>query len=116
MAPHSDLIVATSGWQEMQTRDCVPLATPGCLQNPADIWGRISGPWLDWESFHPLACGVDAVIPVIELGKDGIRRKRPARLGTIRALCPVPRQCTPKLTLSDPPDIPPFAFWQTCLS
>ena len=86
MAPNSDLVVATPGWQEMQTRDCVLLATPGCLQNPADIWGGISGPGHDWERFHPLACGVDAVILVMKLGKDGIRRKRPARFGTIRAL------------------------------
>jgi len=71
MAPNSDLVVATPGWLEMQERDCLPVATPGCLQNPAETWGSTSAPGLDWESFHPLAYGVDVVIPVVELGQTG---------------------------------------------
>ncbi|AZL60337.1 hypothetical protein EI545_16815 [Tabrizicola piscis] len=69
MAPNNDLIAASDGWQAILAQDCVPDPTPGCLENPADFWNGVDGPGLDWESFHPLAYGVDVVVPVLELGQ-----------------------------------------------
>lgn len=69
MAPNNDLVAASPGWQDMLARDCLPVAAPGCLANPAAFWNGVEGAGLDWESFHPLAYGVDVAVPVIELGQ-----------------------------------------------
>ena len=69
MAPNNDLVAATEGWQSLMALDCLPVATPGCVANPAEAWGSLDGPGLDWESFQPLAYGADVVIPVLELGQ-----------------------------------------------
>ena len=71
MAPNNDLVAATSGWQAVQARDCVPTPTPGCIANPAAEWTGYDSPGFDWESFHPLAYGADVVIPVLEFGQTG---------------------------------------------
>ena len=69
MAPNNDLIAASQGWQDILSRDCLPDPVPGCLANPAAEWNGVTGPGVDWESFHPLAYGADVVIPVLELGQ-----------------------------------------------
>jgi hypothetical protein len=69
MAPNSDLVVATEGWQAMLARDCLPDPAPGCSANPAADWSSLNGPGLDWESFHALAHGADLVIPALEFGQ-----------------------------------------------
>ena len=69
MAPNNDLIAASDGWQLLLAQDCVPDAVPGCIVNPAQVWNGPDGAGLDWESFHPLAYGVDVVVPVIGLGQ-----------------------------------------------
>jgi hypothetical protein len=69
MAPNSDLVVATEGWQDLLTRDCLPAPVPGCIANPAAAWSSTDGAGVDWESFHPLAYGTDVVIPVLEFGQ-----------------------------------------------
>jgi hypothetical protein len=69
MAPNNDLIAASDGWQALLTQDCIPVAIPGCIANPAAEWNGPTGAGLDWESFHPLAYGIDVVVPVVELGQ-----------------------------------------------
>ena len=69
MAPANDLIAASEGWQTLLSRDCIPTPTPGCITNPASEWNGPTGPGLDWESFHPIAYGIDVVVPVVELGQ-----------------------------------------------
>ncbi|MCX7287720.1 MAG: hypothetical protein NTW20_09215 [Rhodobacterales bacterium] len=69
MAPNNDLVAATEGWQGLQARDCLPTPTPGCVDNPAEVWSGLDGPGVDWESFQALAYGADVVIPVLELGQ-----------------------------------------------
>lgn len=69
MAPNNDLIAASDGWQQLLAQDCIPAPSPGCLQNPAEAWNGPDGVGLDWESFHPIAYGVDVVVPVVELGQ-----------------------------------------------
>jgi hypothetical protein len=69
MAPNNDLVAGSEGWQAMLARDCLPDRVPGCLENPAAEWSGAAGPGVDWEGFHPLAYGVDVVIPVLELGQ-----------------------------------------------
>jgi hypothetical protein len=69
MAPNNDLVAATEGWQRLQARDCLPAPTPGCVDNPAEVWSGLDGPGVDWESFQALAYGADVVIPVLELGQ-----------------------------------------------
>jgi hypothetical protein len=69
MAPNNDLIAASDGWQQLLAQDCIPTPTPGCIANPAEAWNGPTGAGLDWESFHPLAYGIDVVVPVVELGQ-----------------------------------------------
>ncbi len=69
MAPNNDLIAASDGWQTILTLDCIPDPTPGCLANPAKVWNGPTGAGIDWESFHPVAYGIDVVVPVVELGQ-----------------------------------------------
>lgn len=69
MAPNNDLIAASDGWQQLLAQDCIPTPTPGCIANPAEVWNGPTGAGLDWESFHPLAYGIDVVVPVVELGQ-----------------------------------------------
>ncbi|NGM46550.1 hypothetical protein G5B31_13495 [Rhodobacter sp. SGA-6-6] len=69
MAPNNDLIAASEGWQELLAQDCIPDPFPGCTANPAALWNGVTGPGLDWESFHPLAYGVDTVLPVVGIGQ-----------------------------------------------
>ncbi|MCB6179738.1 hypothetical protein LHP98_16575 [Rhodobacter sp. Har01] len=69
MAPNNDLVAASEGWQRLLTQDCIPRPTPGCIANPAAAWNGPEGAGLDWESFHPLAYGIDVVVPVVELGQ-----------------------------------------------
>lgn len=71
MAPNNDLIAASDGWQLLLTLDCIPTPTPGCIANPAAEWNGPEGAGLDWESFHPIAYGIDVVVPVVELGQTG---------------------------------------------
>ncbi len=69
MAPNNDLIAASDGWQELMRQDCIPNRFPGCVANPAAVWNGPEGAGLDWESFHPLAYGMDVVLPVVGLGQ-----------------------------------------------
>lgn len=69
MAPNNDLIAASDSWQLLLTQDCIPTPTPGCIQNPAAAWNSPTGAGLDWESFHPVAYGVDVVVPFVALGQ-----------------------------------------------
>jgi hypothetical protein len=69
MAPNNDLIAASDGWQALLGQDCVPAPTPGCIANPANLWNGPEGAGLDWESFHPIAYGIDVVVPVVGLGQ-----------------------------------------------
>lgn len=71
MAPANDLVAASDSWQALLAQDCLPLASPGCLGNPAAAWNGAAGSGVDWETFHPLAWGTDLVVPVIELGQTG---------------------------------------------
>jgi hypothetical protein len=69
MAPNNDLIAASDGWQALLAQDCIPSPSPGCIANPAEVWNGPDGAGLDWESFHPIAYGIDVVVPVVELGQ-----------------------------------------------
>ncbi|AWD22886.1 hypothetical protein [Fuscovulum blasticum] len=69
MAPNNDLIVSSESWQQIMAQDCIPRPAPGCIANPAAVWNGTEGAGLDWESFNPIAWGVDAVVPVVDIGQ-----------------------------------------------
>lgn len=69
MAPNNDLITTSESWPLLMKQDCIPDRFPGCIANPAEVWNGTTGAGLDWESFHPIAYGIDVVVPVVDIGQ-----------------------------------------------
>ncbi|WP_225028421.1 hypothetical protein [Xinfangfangia pollutisoli] len=75
-APNSAVILTSPGWQEITATDCLPEATPGCIENPAAVWSDKSTPspsgavlGVDWDSFNAFAYAADLVVPILDLGQ-----------------------------------------------
>ncbi|THH38089.1 hypothetical protein E4Z66_00490 [Aliishimia ponticola] len=57
-APNSAVIQTSNGWQELLSST-----------NPAKAWSAAGQAGQDWETFSPVAYGIDLVVPIISFGQ-----------------------------------------------
>lgn len=58
LVPNSDVIIVSSGWQEVKN-----------FTHASQMWSRPGGEGADWETFNAYAWAIDVVVPIVELGQ-----------------------------------------------